>query len=294
MEKKRKKQQEKFYPAALTVAPSSSGGSDGIQADLRTFNGFGVYGCTAITGVISRNPAALFSVETLSPETVASQIDAVMSAVDIKFVKCGMLFNAGIIDVLAAAVEKYQLKLICDPVLFSAENQAVFAPDDFELFKSKLMKHSAWLTPGIAEAELLLGKKITSQNEQINAAKELHKLSGGAVVLKGTPNGNNSGKILSRITDVACVNGEICTVSTLKADIPKAAAHGAGCTYSAALTAALTLEMPYQEAVCAAKAFVMGSLVENVRIGRNITVMYPPVNDYMGSVRWEEMDVRSC
>ncbi len=292
MEKKRKKQQEKFYPAALTVAPSSSGGSDGIQADLRTFNGFGVYGCTTITGVISRNPAALFSIETLSPETVASQIDAVMSAVDIKFVKCGMLFNAGIIDVLAAAVEKYQLQLICDPVLFSSENQAVFTPAELELFKSKLMKHSAWLTPGIAEAELLLGKKISSQDEQINAAKELHKLSGGAVVLKGTPNGSNSGKILSRITDVVCVNGEICTVSTLKADIPKAAAHGAGCTYSAALTAALTLEMPYQEAVCAAKAFVMGSLVENVRIGRNLTVMYPPVNDYMGSVRFEEMDVK--
>ena len=154
------------------------------------------------------------------------------------------------------------------------------------------MKHSAWLTPGIAEAELLLERKISTPDEQIQAARELHNLSGASVVLKGAPDAGNSGKILSRITDIVCADGEICTVSTLKADIPKAAAHGAGCTYSAALTAALTLEMPYQEAVCAAKAFVLGSLIENVRIGKNITVMYPPVNDYMGSVRFEEVDVK--
>ena len=80
--------------------------------------------------------------------------------------------------------------------------------------------------------------------------------------------------------------------SALKVDIPQVTSHGASSTLSAAITAALALEFPWEEAVYAGKSFVMGSLVENVRIGKNITAMYPPGNDYSGSIQLEKMDVK--
>ncbi len=287
MEKKRKKQLEKSYPAALTISGSDSGGSSGIQADLRTFNAFGVYGCCAISGIMSKNPAKSDRCDPVSPEIVTSQIDTVLSAIDIKAVKCGMLFNAGIIEAVAQAAEKYRLKVICD-----ANFDSFTEPENIEVFKQKLLPQASWLIISKSEAELLLKKEISGVNDRIAAAKELCRCSGASILLKGGTVEKNSRQILTRLTDVICHNGKIWKASSLKVDVPQTTAHGAGCTLSAAMTAALALEFPWEEAVYAGKSFVMGSLVENVRIGKNITAMYPPGNDYSGSIQLEEMDVK--
>lgn len=287
MEKKRKKQLEKSYPAALTISGSDSGGSSGIQADLRTFNAFGVYGCCVISGIVSRNPAKLHRTDPVCPELIASQIDAVMQEIDIKTVKCGMLFNAETIEAVANAAEKYQFKLICDA------NFSSFAdPGCIEVFKAKLLPCTSWLFVNKSEAELLLKKTISGINEEAAAAKELHKSSGASVWLKSEASDKNSRQILTRLNDMICHEGKMWRASALKVDIPQVTSHGASGTLSAAITAALALEFPWEEAVYAGKSFVMGSLVENVRIGKNITAMYPPGNDYSGSIQLEKMDVK--
>ena len=140
MEKKRKKQQENFYPVAMTIAGSDSGGGAGIQADLRTFNAFGVYGCSAITAVTSQNPAKITRIDPLAPEAVTAQIDAVAAEIEIKSIKSGMLFNAGIVDAVAAAVEKYHFQLICDPVLVSTSGKFLLEDDAIGILKNRLFK----------------------------------------------------------------------------------------------------------------------------------------------------------
>ena len=57
------------------------------------------------------------------------------------------------------------------------------------------------------------------------------------------------------------------------------ASHGTGCTLSAALAALTALEFPWEEVVVAAKSFVLGSLRENVEIGKDVFGMYPPMED---------------
>ena len=292
MEKKRKKQQEKSYPAALTVGVSDSSGSGGIQADLRTFNAFGVYGCSAITAISSQTPAALHRLDLLSLEAVTSQIDAIMSAVNVKYAKNGVLLNSGIIDVICAAVKKYHLKLVCDPVFTLPEEKNVPDAKIIELFKKQLMPLASWLTPNIPAAELLLDEKITSLSEQISAAQKLHALTGVPVIIKGGHGNKVSGQILPKITDVICCDGKTWTVSSLKVDVPAPVMHGIGSTFSAALTAALALDLPWDDAIGESKAFVMGSLVENVRISNHFSAMYPPGNDYTSSILFEEMDVK--
>ena len=291
MEKKRKKQQEKSYPAALTIAISDATGGSGVQADLRTFNAFGVYGCSAITAVAGRTPGKVTLYNRLSADAITAQIDAVLSSVNVKYAKSGILFNTGIIEIISEAVKKHQFKLICDPAFVMPLDRNTPDMALIEFFKDKLMKLASWLTPNIPEAELLLGEKITTFADRINAAKKLHDLSGASILLKGGHAEKTPDQILPKVTDIVCTDGMICKVSSLKVDLPQPTAFGVGNTLSAALTAGLALDLPWDEAVCESKAFVMGSLVENVRIGNTLSAMYPPTSDYMSSISIEEMDV---
>ena len=87
-----------IYPAALSIAGSDSGGGAGIQADLRTFNAFGVYGCTAITAVTSQNPKKVARIDAIPAEGVVSQIETVLEAIRVRCAKTGMLFSAEIVS----------------------------------------------------------------------------------------------------------------------------------------------------------------------------------------------------
>lgn len=293
MEKKRKKQSEKSYPAALTVAGSDSGGGAGIQADLRTFNAFGIFGCSAITAVTSQNPHRVDRVDLLPAAAVASQIDTVMAAIDITSIKSGMLGSAENVEALASAVKKYKFSLVCDPVMVSTSGRKLLEEEAIHAVKEQLLPLASLITPNIPEAGMLLNRKIENFDDQLRAARELYDLFGASVLLKGghASSAAKPGK-LARMCDVVCRNGELWKLSSLKADLPALTAHGTGCTLSAALAASFALDIPWKEAVCVSKAFVLGSLIENVRIGKDVYAMYPPGNDYMNSVQIEAVDLK--
>lgn len=291
MEKKRKKTVEKSYPVALTIAGSDSGGGAGIQADLRTFNAFGVYGCSAVTAVTCQNPREISRIEFISAEAVSEQIGMVAGAFDLAFAKSGMLGSIETVKAVAAAVEKYKLQLICDPVMISTSETRLFSGDVLETMKKELFPRAAWLMPNIPEAEVILQRKIGSFKDMCDGALELAGTYGCSVWLKGGHLAQNveKGIGLRRMSDVICVKNGSWKISSLMAEVPKYTSHGTGCTLSAALTATLALELPWQDAVCESRAFVLGALVENVRIGNGISAMYPSGNDYTNSIQFEEV-----
>ena len=289
MDTKRKKTEKKSYPAALTIAGSDSGGGAGIQADLRTFNAYGVYGFSAVTAVTSQNPRAVSRIDAIPAAGVAGQISAVAGTLDVEYAKSGMLVSQDIVNVVAEAVEKYDLKLVCDPLMISTSGKKLLDDAAVEMMRSVLFPRAQWITPNVPEAETLLGKTIVSVPDMILAAKELEDLYGCSVVLKGGHLAENpSGKGLPRSVDVVCRKGELWKLSSLKMELPGFASHGTGCTFSSAFTAGLALGISWQDAICAAKSFVLGSLVENVCIGSGIFAMYPPGNDYSDSVTFEK------
>jgi hydroxymethylpyrimidine/phosphomethylpyrimidine kinase len=78
-------------PRILAIAGSDSSGGAGIQADIKTITMLGGYAMTAITAVTAQNTLGVTSVEALSAELVAAQIDASLSDIGADAVKIGML-----------------------------------------------------------------------------------------------------------------------------------------------------------------------------------------------------------
>ncbi len=167
-----KSNETEFYPAALTIAGSDSGGGAGIQADLRTFAAFGVYGCSAITAVTAQNPLKVTRVDALPCAGVDAQIKAVLSTIKVRAAKTGMLFSAEIINTVAQNLSEQNLSLVVDPVMISSSGVRLLEEDALTVLKDELLPLASWITPNIPEAELLLGCKIKTHEDAVNAAME--------------------------------------------------------------------------------------------------------------------------
>ncbi len=269
--------EREFYPAALTIAGSDSSGGAGIQADLRTFAAFGVFGCSAITAITAQNPRELTRVDAIPAAGIEAQIKAVLSTITVRAAKTGMLFNTEIIEAAARVLTGQKLSLVVDPVMISTSGVTLLKEEAITVLVNKLLPLASWVTPNIPEAELLLGCEIKTKREAINAAAEFEKRWDCSVILKA-----GHFDVKSDIAaDIVCHEGKIYELSSPRV-ADSNAAHGTGCTLSSALVAAFALDIPWKKALRMAKGFVYGSLNECITIGSGVEVMYPPTESYQG------------
>lgn len=261
----------KKFPSALTIAGSDSGGGAGIQADLRTFNTFKVFGYSVICAVTAQNPLKVSEITLMSPSSVKAQISAVRTVFTPGAVKTGMLGSSALIEAVAEALHGLDVPLIVDPVMIAGSGAALLPSDAVDTLRKKLLPLATWVTPNIPEAEALAGVKINSVDDLEPAARRFSEIWDCGCILKGghLPCGDIA-------SDVVCLKGELYQLSSPIVEISGNTSHGTGCTLSAAFAAGLALGATWQDAVKEAKAFVYGSLLENVRLGEQVWAMYPP------------------
>ena len=271
-------------PSVLTIAGSDSGGGAGIQTDLRSFHAFNVYGCSVITAVTAQNPDEVRRVDVMPVESVKSQLESVLDTFPIRFAKTGMLANRGIIECVAEVSQKYDLQLIVDPVMVSTSGAKLLEDSAVSAMRDLLLPLAKWITPNIPEAELLCSRKLTDFSALADAALMLYEKYKCNTLLK-------SGHCISsvEVTDAVCYQGKLFALSSPMAEVEKSTAHGTGCTLSAALAANFASGKSFPEALMAAKAFVYGSLCENVKLSGTLAQMYPPEKDYINQVRLNEL-----
>lgn len=267
----------KWYPTALTVAGSDSGGGAGIQADLRTFSAFGVYGCSAITALTAQNPSEVRGALPTTPEFVVAQIEAVATAFNVKAVKTGMLVDAAVIEAVVSALKVIDAPLVVDPVMVSTSGHSLLDPQAVDVMKEKLLPMADWITPNIPEAEMLIGSPIKSENDMLEAAARCSDEWSCGCLLKG----GHLELFNNDFCADAVVNGDVSWWLRSPVVHDTEAGHGSGCTFSAALAAGLALDFSAKEALVSAKGFVYGSLMEAVFPGENIEAMYPPGKNYI-------------
>jgi hydroxymethylpyrimidine/phosphomethylpyrimidine kinase len=247
-------------PVALTIAGSDSGGGAGIQADLKTFQRFGVYGASAITLVTAQNTLGVRGVELLSPEFVDQQIAAVAEDFEVRAAKTGALGSAEIIEAVAAAIEARAFaNLVVDPVMISKHGDPLLAPEASDALKTRLLPRASLVTPNLYEAAALLGRAVGNEAEMRDAARAVCDLGARAALVKGghLPGGDAIDVLYDGSAFVRLAAPRIETRHT----------HGTGCTYSAAITALLARGETLLGAVREAKDFISRAIAGAPRIG---------------------------
>jgi hydroxymethylpyrimidine/phosphomethylpyrimidine kinase len=250
-------------PVALTVAGSDSGGGAGIQADLKTFAAFGVHGASALTCLTAQNPRRVLAVESVSAKMLRRQMEAVFEELRPAAVKTGMLFSAENVRLLAGFFQKKsRLPLVVDPVMVATSGARLLEPAAIKVLKEKMLPLATLTTPNLDEAEILTGRKLTSPEDLRAAAREIHRQFGCAALVKG---GHlRSGR---EAVDIFFDGG---TELLLSAPfVRNVSTHGTGCTYSAAITAALALGHDLPQAVGLAKNYITQVIARSYHVGKH-------------------------
>jgi hydroxymethylpyrimidine/phosphomethylpyrimidine kinase len=241
-------------PVALTIAGSDSGAGAGIQADLKTFAAFGVYGLTVITAVTAQNTVGVRAVQEVDAKVISQQLDAVAEDFRIGALKTGMLSSAAIIEVVAEGIRRHQLgPLVVDPVMVAKSGDRLLREDAVEALRRTLLPLARVVTPNIPEAEVLAGRAIRTLEDRMAAARAIMELGAQAVVIKGGH--SEEDPIVDLLIDQTGAHEyrarRIATTST----------HGTGCTFSAAITAALARGQDLRAAVAEAREYVSRALL---------------------------------
>ena len=159
---------------ALTIAGSDSSGGAGIQAGLKTFAAFGLFGASALTPVTAQSTKGIDATFPLPAQLGTAQIEAVASDYVIRATKVGMLANAAIVEAVAAAIAELDLPLVVvDPVFISSSGDRLLDEDGVRALRAELLPRSRVVTPNIAEAEALSGCTIESMADVYEAARTI-------------------------------------------------------------------------------------------------------------------------
>jgi hydroxymethylpyrimidine/phosphomethylpyrimidine kinase len=247
---------------ALTIAGSDSGGGAGIQADLKTFSAFRVFGMSVITAVTAQNSLGVQGVENLPPAFVALQLHSVLSDFGAGAAKCGMLSTAPIIEAVAATLADDPVeKLVVDPVMVAKSGDALLQPDARQALIERVLPLALVVTPNLPEAESLAGIPVASRPDMEEAARRIHRLGPRYVLVKG---GHLKGDAIDLLW-----NGKAFTAFRAPR-IESGNTHGTGCTLSAAIAAGLARGQAIGDAIRDAKAYVTRAIREGFAAGRGV------------------------
>ena len=249
-------------PKALTIAGSDSGGGAGIQADLKTFSAFRVFGMSVITAVTAQNSLGVQGVFNLPPEFVSRQIDSVLSDISADAIKIGMLSTAPIIAAVEDRLRAHaREKVVVDPVMIAKAGDALLQPEARTALIKELLPLALVVTPNLHEAEALAGMPVATESDMEEAARRILALGPRNVLVKG-------GHLRESATDILWNGRDFARFAA-----PRLASnntHGTGCTLSSAIAAGLARGHALKDAVSEAKAYVTAAIREGFEVGGGV------------------------
>jgi len=254
-------------PVALTIAGSDPSGGAGIQADLKTFHQFGVYGEAVLTLLTVQNTVGVQEVRVLDPDFLSAQLSAVVKDIPPAAAKTGALGSVEMVERVAFEAAGFTFPLVVDPVMISKHGAPLMALEARQKLIELLLPACALLTPNLHEAAAITGRSVESPVEMREAARAILDLGAGAVLVKG---GHLEGTALDLLVwgqgEMELPAERIDTLHT----------HGTGCSYSAAVTALLARGEGLEPSVRQARKWIHRAIATNPGLGRG----QGPVNHF--------------
>jgi len=256
-----------MMPIALTVAGSDPSGGAGIQADLKTFHQFGVYGEAVITLLTVQSTRGVTAIETLAADFVTAQIRAVVEDIPPHAVKTGALGTRAIVEAVAYEIARLTCPVLVDPVMISKHGAPLLRSDASQALITLLMPIATLVTPNLHEAAAITGRPVASLAQMEDGARAMIGMGAKAVLIKG---GHLEGAAIDLLFDGREFH------SYPGPRIETAHTHGTGCTYSAAITALMARGLSLTDALPRAKHYITEAIRSNPGLGHG----QGPVNHF--------------
>ncbi len=241
-------------PIALTIAGSDSGGGAGIQADLKSFSAFGVFGCSVITAVTAQNTVDVTDVHPIPVDTIIKQIEAVLDDIRVDAIKIGMLGAPETVECVCRAIAAYEGPVVLDPVMVAKSGASLLPDSAVAALRDNLVPRATVLTPNIPEAAHLLETDTQMNAEGLRSQGcDLLNMGPQAVLMKGEHGEDDTCTdwLITKGGEQSFEAGRIDTRNT----------HGTGCSYSYAIAAGLTHGHPVEQAVSQAHRWLHQAIV---------------------------------
>lgn len=247
-------------PVALTIAGSDSGGGAGIQADLKTFHAFGVFGTSAVTAITVQNTLGVSAVHAIPLDIVTGQIAAVVTDLHPAACKSGMLATRALVSTVAAAIDAHALtRYVLDPVMAATSGDRLLDEDAEDAVRRELVPLALLVTPNLDEASILTGFTVDDTASMERAAYALVNAGARAALIKG---GHLRG---TEVIDVLYDGTELRIYRRPRLQTRNT--HGTGCTLSAAVAAGLARGNALVSAVEHALDFVHRAMASAPNLG---------------------------
>jgi pyridoxine kinase len=246
-----------------TIAGSDASGGAGLEADLKTFQEYGLYGMAAVTLIAAMDPDNSWAhkVFPLEEESLRSQLETIFKGVGVTAAKTGMLGTFFAVDLAQEYIEKYKIKnYVLDPVMICKGAGEALNPEQNMAVEKKLLPLAEVTTPNLFEAEQLSGiKEITTAEQMKEAARIIRGKGARNVYIKGGARLKEAIEASQPKALDIFYDGK--DFEILEVDLIKTTwTHGAGCTISAAITSGLARGLPVKDAALLAKKFITESL----------------------------------
>ncbi len=246
--------------SVLSIAGSDPSGGAGIQADLKTFQHFGVYGMAAVALITVQNTLGIKEVLVIHPDKIKAQILTVLEDIRPDAVKLGALGHGPAVLAVAEALQGYAGPIIADPVMLSKNGAPLLMKEAVAIYKQKILPLSFLITPNLSEAAILAGQVVLTVDDMKLAAQKIHTLGAKNVLVKG---GHLEG---DEAIDILFDGKNFEVFSAEK--IVSAHTHGIGCTLASAIVSRLVLGDVIYQAVDQAKQFVSAAIQSAPRLGQ--------------------------
>jgi len=216
---------------------------------------------SVVTALTAQNTRGVEDVMPVAPEFVARQLDAVLSDINVDAAKTGMLWSAGVVEVVAEKLTQYRVRnVVIDPVIASTSGSPLLDPEGVGFLCRKLLPLATIVTPNRHEAEVLTGKPLAGPDDMEEAALQIHGMGPQCVLIKG---GHFTG---AEATDLLFDGKEFAYLSSERLESQNT--HGTGCVLSAAIAAQLAAGKPVKEAVQEAKSFITEAIKNGLNLGK--------------------------
>ena len=243
------------HPVILSIAGSDCSGGAGIQADIKTISALGGYAASVITAVTVQNTLGVHAVQSVLPEFVRGQIEAVMDDLQPVAIKIGMVSDIQIVRTIVDCLREYIPEyIVYDPVMVSTSGRKLMSDETIEEIKRELLPLVTLITPNLDEASVLTDKSIHNIHEMQEAAKRLVDEYQTSVLIKG---GHLEG---DRMCDLLHTSESIFHIYEEK-KIESNNLHGTGCTLSSAIATNLAKGYPLRESIQHAKSYITQAII---------------------------------